>query len=115
MKLLYAAILSLTLMFTTGYARDIPEIMPHLEVTGLVVGAKIKNATIINDRIAYEGDIFEIVNDKLADKVVPGGRVKLGPVIVEIGKITSKGVTVYYAEAETQYMETKFIPIKKRK
>jgi len=114
MKLLYAAILSLTLLFTTGYARDIPEIMPHLEVTGLVTGDNIKNATIINDRIAYKGDIFEVDGDKLGAKIVPGGRVKVGPVLVEIGKITTKGVTVHYSEKETSYVETRFIPLKSR-
>jgi hypothetical protein len=107
-------ILSITLLFSTGYARDIPQVMPSLTVTGLVTGLKIKNATIINDRIAYEGDIFEVDGDKLGAKVWLGGRVKMGPILLQIGKITDKGVTVHYSEKESAYIETKFIPIKTR-
>lgn len=115
MKLLYATIFSLALLFTNGYARDLPELAPNLEVTGLVVGDKVKNATIINDRIAYRGDVFEVVDGKLGVKVVISKGVKIGPNTLTIGSITSKGVTVYYAERETSFVETKFIPIKKRK
>lgn len=116
MKYIFAAILAITLMFSTGYARDLPNIMPHLEVTGLIVSynAKTKDACIINDRIAYQGDIFEVIDDYLGDKIVPGGRVKVGPVTLEIIGITKKGVLVGYTEKETGYTKVKLIPLKSR-
>jgi len=115
MKFIFATILSLTLMFSTGYARDLPDVMPKLEVTGLVSGLKVKAAAILNDRIVYEGYIFEVTEDsKLGARVVPGGRVKVGPIIIQVEKITDKGVTVHYLERETGYVETKLIPLKSR-
>ncbi len=120
MKTLCAAILSITLMFSTGYARDIPDILPPMEVTGLVTGA-VKSAAILNDRIVRVGDLFEVVDGKLGLKMVRGGRVKIGPNTLTIKKITDKGITVLYIERELvhdmdiiSYKEEKFIPLKSR-
>ena len=126
MKYAWAAIVSICLMFTTGYARDLPDVLPKLEVTAL---ATCKDASkvraIINDRIVKEGDLFEVTADgKLGAKIVRTKKkkkakkkakfppVKVGDRLLEIGKITKRGVTVHYSERKTSYVETRLIPLK---
>ena len=129
MKYAWVAIVSICLMFTTGYARDLPDLLPKLEVTGI---ATCKDASkvraILNDRIVKKGDVYEVVDGKLGAKIVvtkkkekksKKAKVVIPPVrlrspTLEIGKITRKGVTVHYSDLSTNYIETVFVPIKKR-
>ena len=114
MKYLWATLIATCLLFSAGYAKDLPDLMPQLEVTGLVISKRsnIKNAAILNNRVVYEGDLFEIVDGKLDAKVVrekPENkrskedkvyRVKVGLVTLLVQKITDKGVTVKYVAHE---------------
>lgn len=129
MKYVWGAIVSICLMFTTGYARDIPERMPKLEVTGLATckdPSKVR--AILNDRIVKKGDIFEVTADgKLGAKIVrtkknkktakgvKSPRVKSTGRFLEIGKITKQGVIVHYwILKKTRYIESRLIPLKRR-
>lgn len=66
--------------------------LPKMEVTGLVVVDGAKNATIINDRIYYEGDYIEIMKDGSMNAIVPGGRVKVKGRLLKVEAIDKDSV-----------------------
>lgn len=68
--------------------------LPKMEVSGLVVVDGAKNATIINNRIYYEGDYIEVMKDGSMNSIVPGGRVKVKGTLIKVEKVTTKGVTL---------------------
>jgi len=44
--------------------------LPALEITGVVVGEKIRNAAIIDDQIVWEGDAYKVKGETTDLKVV---------------------------------------------
>ena len=46
------------------------EKLPALKITGVVVGPKIRNATIVDDQIIWEGDSYKVKGEKTDLKVI---------------------------------------------